>query len=81
MKPHNWHRVSSEEQKADPKRYPGRMEFYNDTDEYYAIFWASCRGCGATIKAANDKPSDRWYEDWAMDEDCDMQVVRDVMDS
>jgi len=73
---HDWYRVPVEEQAADPDKYPGRP-----MDGDSVTFWASCRGCGGTIVAVNDKSPDRWHEDWVMEEDCNMQVVRDVMGS
>lgn len=71
---HNWYEVPLEEQKADPKRFPNPRDGSD-------MFWAVCRGCGATIIACNATPSSRWHEGWKMQEDCDMQKVQDVMES
>lgn len=46
-----------------------------------ATFWVRCRGCGATLVTREDLFPDRCHEGWKIDEDCNVTVVRDVMEA
>ena len=76
MRPHDWYRVPVEEQKADSEKYPG-----HPMDEDSVTFWVLCRRCEATIVAADNESSIHWHKGWRVDKDCDLTVVRDVMES
>jgi hypothetical protein len=73
---HDWYRVPVREQEADPERYPG-----TPTDERAALFWATCRGCGATIIVDGARPPSEWHEGWSIPRDCNLTIVQDVMES